>query len=361
MNTTLKRLTPLALCLVAAAAAVPTVASAQPNQKPEARQPDGEQRRGQRPAGRYLEMLQAELQKLDLSEEQQTQVKTLVAELRIDLKSIMQQNKGDREATRQAARERMSRFRASIQETLTADQAEQLKESMKQLRQDRPQRRDRANRPEQGSRPSMERGRRGGFGPTTQPRVDREPGRFESRLADRADGGRIEALSLDLPLLTPTGRETTLASGLAENRPTVLVLGSYSAPSFRERMKDLPWLLDTLRDDGSRNADVLVVYTKERHPADGWTNPRNEEEGVAIPAHASADDRVAAANQVREALGDRSGLTVLLDSMDDTLHARVAGDRPGDHVLILRPDGTVAARQRWFDPTAIPELVANSR
>ncbi len=256
----------------------------------------------------------------------------------------------------------MSRFRGALAEVLTPEQRKELRDSMKALREERPERprRNAGPRSEAGERPGP--GARpprgaGGFGrPATRPGDDR-PSRFESRLQDQVDRDQLVAVPTDLPLLTATGRETTLAQSLAEHRPTIVLLGSYSAPSFRERMADLPWLVDQLRTPSGRSADLVVVYTRERHPSDGWTNPKNDEAGIAIPAHTSAEDRLEAAKRVRSELPDRTGVSLLVDTMDDRLASLVAGDEAGDHVVVLRPDGTVSARQRWFDPTAIVGLV----
>ena len=184
--------------------------------------------------------------------------------------------------------------------------------------------------------------------------------RFVGRI--KAAASEADALPLDLELLRPTKAAVPLKALLAENRPTVIVLGSWSAPSFRDRTADLPWLVDNLRTPGGRSADLVVAYTRERHPAGEWQTPRNEADGISIAAHATADDRVAAAAAARTAVPDRVGVSFVLDSMDDALLEAIGGgDDEGDWAVVVTPDGTVSAKQRWFDPTAIPGLVAEAR
>ena len=66
---------------------------------------------------------------------------------------------------------------------------------------------------------------------------------------------------------------------------------------------------------------------------------------------------------VRNLLPKWPGLSLVLDDMDDELLSRIAGDvdEAGDWAAIVLPDGTITAKQRWFDPTAIPALVAEAR
>ncbi|MEM7808706.1 MAG: deiodinase-like protein [Planctomycetota bacterium] len=355
---------------LAAVLMLPNAVHAQPaggGEKPAAERSErpraGERRQRGGQTGRYMEMLRAELAKLDLTEDQLTKIRDLGQNLRTDLTALREKHGDDRQALRQAGRERMSRFRGAIGEVLTEEQRAELRTAMEQLRREQGNQPRRARGAEAGERAGPERRgprREGGFGrPSTRP-SDATSSRFESRLQNRAESADLSTLPLDLPLLTATGNETTLGQNLHANRPTVVLLGSYSAPSFRERLRDLPWLVGELRTPGGRSADLLVVYTKERHPSDGWTHADNADAGVVIPQHADANARMEAARMVRERLPARTGVSLVLDTMDDSLLGRVADNDPGDHVLILKPDGTVAARQRWFDPTAIIDLVADA-
>ncbi len=333
-----------------------SVASAQTT-KPATR-PAAEQRRSnlQGQGGRYLRQVIELVQGLDLTEDQQVELRGKVKDLQADLKNINDTHGDDRRARTKAARERFVRFRTDLGDILTPNQQKALQAKMQAARKqgDRRDPNRRQNMPEgnEAKMPENVRGS-GGFGDKAAS-VDEAP--MPSRFADRLRGGVMKPLPADMALLTGTGNDVTLGDLLAEHRPTIFVLGSWSAPSFRDRVADLPWLIDQLRDSTDRQADLVVVYTRERHPDGGVA--RNEEENISIPQHASADDRVAAARVVRERLPtNRPGVTVVLDTMDDVLLEHIADGQAGDFAIVVKPDGTIVARQRWFDPTAIPALV----
>lgn len=178
------------------------------------------------------------------------------------------------------------------------------------------------------------------------------------RRASRPEGAAVgTSIPGDLSVHDLNGRPRQLSTLLGKHRPTVIVLGSLSSPSFRDRLLDIPWLLRRL--DG--NGELLIIYTREQHP-DGteWQVPRNEADEVRIPAHDSLEERLELALRVRNAEGMR-GRKVYADSMDDTLLKAIAGeesiDRPANYAIVVAPDGTVLARQDWFDPSGIPPLL----
>ena len=58
-----------------------------------------------------------------------------------------------------------------------------------------------------------------------------------------------------------------------------------------------------------------MVYIAEAHAVDGWQTESNEQAGIRVSQHTSAEDRQAAARQCTERLGLR--IPVLVDGMDD--------------------------------------------
>jgi hypothetical protein len=160
------------------------------------------------------------------------------------------------------------------------------------------------------------------------------------RRLSRPEGATVGTmLRGDLTLYTLSGRERMLSTLLAEHRPTVIILGSLSSPSFRDRLMDLPWLA---REMG-RNGDLLIVYTREQHPEGGdWQVPRNEMGQILIPAHKTLAERIKLAERVRDADGMR-GQSVVVDSMDDTLLKAFVGkeavNRPQNTAVVVSPGG----------------------
>lgn len=176
------------------------------------------------------------------------------------------------------------------------------------------------------------------------------------RRLSRPQGAAVGTmLPTDLTLYALNGRERPLSTLLARNRSTVIVLGSLSSPSFRDRLPDIPWLVPQLG-----GSELLIVYTREQHPAGSeWEVPRNEAENVHIPVHKSLEERIEQAMRVHEAQGLRG--RVVVDAMDDALLKAIVSeeaiDRPHNTAVIVSPEGNVLARQDWFDPSGIPSLL----
>ena len=161
------------------------------------------------------------------------------------------------------------------------------------------------------------------------------------------------ALPESITVLTLAGAERSLRTYQPKGRPMVVVLGSLSSPTFRDRLGDLAWL----RREVGLTAEIVVVYTAEQHPVGGdWQPLRNMVDNVAIPPHADADARVDLLKRAM-ALAHAGDVTFVADGFDDAAKNTLIGDEPAVAALVFAPDGTLSGRQRWFDPTGIPGLV----
>ena len=169
--------------------------------------------------------------------------------------------------------------------------------------------------------------------PSTKPALKRPP-----RVGDPTPAFELEKLG---------GRKVNLAT--FKNRPFVLIFGSLSAPTFRENAA----AYDDLRKVAGTRCGLLVVYTREAYPAGVWDIERNKSDGIAVPPHATAAAREAAARAMVEKLHLR--LDVATDSMDDATAAAYGGF-PNAAVVVDR-DGKVVLRQRWADPFALREKI----
>jgi hypothetical protein len=129
----------------------------------------------------------------------------------------------------------------------------------------------------------------------------------------------------------------------------VLVFGSYSSPSFRQRAPQL----QVLSQGESSRASLLIIYTKEAHPKDGWQVERNRDDKIAIPAHADMQSRIAQAKQAREAL--KLSIPIAVDDMDNSVAtAYGAGENAAQ---VIGRDGTILARETWADPFALKRAI----
>ena len=163
-------------------------------------------------------------------------------------------------------------------------------------------------------------------------------------------GGRVPDA---LTVVTLADEQKPLIRLLPDHRPLVIVFASLSSPTFRDRLGDLPWLRQQLVG----KAELMVVYTREQYPAGQWTVKRNDVDKVSIPPHADLAARLALLRQVESLAKLGNGATLVADAMDDAAADTLAGAEPNCAAVVLRPDGTLAARQQWLDPTGIVGLV----
>ena len=162
-----------------------------------------------------------------------------------------------------------------------------------------------------------------------------------------------EKIGESLKIVTLADEQKPLTYLLDDRRPTVVVFASMSSPTFRDRLGDLPWLKRQLVG----KARLMVVYAREQYPAGQWTLKRNETDRVSIPPHADLAARMALLRQTLAAADLGGGVDFVADAMDDATLQTLAGDGPNCAAVVLRPDGTLAARQQWLDPTGIVRLV----
>ena len=154
------------------------------------------------------------------------------------------------------------------------------------------------------------------------------------------------------------GRELDLKS-LWEEKPMVLVTGSWSCPVYRNRAAGFERLFERY---GGR-AKFVVLYTVEAHPAgsaspyshEEWVTDENRKEGLLLKQPATFEERAQMASRCRTALG--LGMPFLVDGMDNAAWERY-GNAPNACYLI-NSKGEVVLRQDWLDPPALEkELLA---
>ena len=153
------------------------------------------------------------------------------------------------------------------------------------------------------------------------------------------------APALDLPRLDGTRLRLDNLKG----RIVVLVFGSYSSPSFRNRAA----ALDQLRLETGTKAQFIVIYGREAHPAGEWEVSRNKQDGVAVQQPRTDADRKALAQTARETL--KLTTPIALDTIDNS--AASAYGAGANSAYVIGRDGKIAARQAWFEPLALKRAI----
>lgn len=314
--------------------------------------------------GAVVERFREALDEVDLTADQKIKVDKAFEELREKAKGAGL----DREQLRDAA----DGLRRKLLEILTPAQRESVREKLGQAMRAGPGRGDGRKR-EAGGPPAVK------AGPTTGPSDammsgdDRMMGSTMGGAAGgtgvssgSAGGGRrngagdsvspkspIVAIGAAAPDLTAKRMDgTAFKIATFRNRPLVLIFGSYSSPTFRDKAP----LLAELAQDYRGKADFFVVYTAEAYPAgDGDKEiDRNREDKVSIEQPKTDSARMAQAKATRAALKLES-IPFLVDDMANG-SAKAYTHSP-NAVVVISKDGTVAARQDWADPFTLRGLI----
>ncbi len=300
--------------------------------------------------GMMLGAIQEHLAKLDLTDVQKDQVKRLLDETRQKLNELRELvAKDDKVDPREKLRTIMGETRSKMQEILTPEQQVKLRDLMQAGTPE--------TKPEPPKNPDEPK-------PVDKNRVEPKPAEIPPVMkepAERADqkpalapaalpaSSQIEVGQPAPEFSLKTTKDKTLSLAAYKGNVLVLVFGSYSTPSFRQRISSL----EKLAKDYSTRATILIVYTREAHAVGEWEVERNRDDEIAVEQHKTEADRKAQAKQAASALNIT--LPVMLDTMDNSM-AKTYGLTPNGAVIIGR-DGIVSARQRWFEPVGLRQQI----
>ena len=327
------------------------------------RPPGGQRRGGEGPPpttrpGPLGERLQQSLAKLDLSDDQKKKVEGVLADAKKQGEELREGLMAGDEQAREKIGAIMMDVRRELGEILTQEQREKLREMMPPPGEGVP-----PARPDGPGRP----GRPGGDdmmgddmkgGEMREGGAGNRPRQRQRQRNDRSPGGPTTAPALGSAARIGTPAppfELTRLDGRVirpstfQGRVGVIVFGSYSSPSFRQRAPELEALA---KQFGSR-AQFLIVYTKEAHPAADWEVERNKDVGIAVEAHKDAAARAAQAEKAGHAL--KLTIPIAPDTMDDAVSAAF-GTFPNGAVVLSR-DGIIVARQQWVDPGGLEKRI----
>lgn len=134
------------------------------------------------------------------------------------------------------------------------------------------------------------------------------------------------------------------------SKPALLVTMSLSCGRTRRYVRELERLAGRFKDA----INTAIIYVVEAHPVDVpspytgeiWLTPLNDIAGIHCRQPQTLEERIALARQLRR----RFHLTIpmLIDALDNRAW-RAFGSAPNIGIVV-QPDGTVFAKQGWFDP-----------
>jgi Spy/CpxP family protein refolding chaperone len=294
-----------------------------------------------------LARLRENVEALDLTPDQKTKVDAIFKDAADKARELRKEAAGqeNRGAMRDKVQELTQGLREKLAGVLTPEQREKLRENL-------PAREGR--RLGDGQREGQ---RKGADPPATKPSDANANHSTPDAAAAKAAAGSLPAdviaVGSPAPAFTLSRLNgSELSSKSLLGKPTVLAFGSLSSPSFRDRLPKLEQLKNKYRS----RANVIVVYTKEAHPADGWQVERNRDDKVDITAPTTTKDRIALATKLRDL--SKTSLDIAVDDIDDpTLHA--FGDKING-AIVLSPTGLIAGVQTYCDPSGLGRMIDES-
>ncbi|HEX4055966.1 MAG TPA: deiodinase-like protein [Tepidisphaeraceae bacterium] len=286
---------------------------------------------GDFPGGGMLENFQQAVAKLDLSPDQQQQIKEIMESFLQKARALRDNAGDDVQAQMQKLRQNL---RNKLQSILTSDQMQTLMQTLQQLRQER----------------SV---------PTTRPheQTSQSPGARLEAVAvepDQPPSAEVQPPALDVGSAVPNVKIIELngrAFMPANYKGHILVLefGSMSCPVFRDHVPEM----EKLKSSEGPRAFFLIVYTREAFPAGDKDVLRNKDQNITIPQAMTLDERKAQARQTQDALGITIPMSV--DSMDDAV-SNAFGTFPNG-VVVIGKDGKIAALEHWTNPDSLRRAI----
>jgi Spy/CpxP family protein refolding chaperone len=289
---------------------------------------------------RILDALKTNLAQVALSADQQAQVDSLLSDGKQQIESIRAEvlnGSLDRDAGRQKGLAVFGTIRSKLANILTPDQLDQLRQLMQQ------------SAPGKAHRALPTAGNAGV--PAQKPVA---PQATTAPAVSAAKPGQALAVGQPAPdfqLKTLDGERVGLSS--YNHKLLVLVLGSYTNPTLRDRAAGLESLRERYTGDG---VNFLIVYTRETHPAGGWEIQRNKTDEISIPQPSTEAERESIAERAKSAMN----LSILMapDTMDDkTATTYAVGD--GVAAYLIGRDGKILFHQSWLEPMALEGAIEN--
>ena len=303
------------------------------------------------PEGRVAALAQRfrdAIEQLKLSDETQAEAMKVADELRAKVRRAAADGQGDVEQLRAKVRELVNDARLDLQEILTPEQQERLRELLEPAR--REMRRERVDRPARPTAPEQPAEPMTPETPAAPATAPSGPGNEGPRaLAPPPPNLRPGQPAADFALDKLDGRPAQLSS--FKGKPLVLLFGNYSSPGFRDRADDY----EQLRKQFANRAEFLIVYTRESHPVgEGeWEVERNKHAHVLVEQPKTFEERKALARQAKQAL--RITIPIAIDTMDDKTAKEYGGFTTS--AIIIGRDGTIVGSRTYADAHSVKRIL----
>lgn len=295
------------------------------------------------PRAVVFERIRSNLDKLDLTPDQKKQSDAILADAADKLARLREQN--DLDNLREQAGAVFNDVRTQIADLLTPAQRAKMAELM-------PRRPDGEGPP--GERPRAKPN-------PSEPKADATPNSDTTAAKAAAVSSPASSPFTSSPSTSPASADDRFAPGTPapdfrlknlsgklitlqslRGKPTVIVFGSFSSPTARDRLPQF----DALRKGYRSKANFVFVYTREAYPYKEWELKRNVDEQIKVDPHADYADRSKMAKLTRE--GMKLEMEVLVDDVDDGVATTY--DAMPNGCIVLDAAGRIVGKQKWADP-----------
>ena len=151
-------------------------------------------------------------------------------------------------------------------------------------------------------------------------------------LAPELKGRTLEGDSFDLAIFR--GRKSVL-----------VVFGSLACPPCVTNIRTTNPSLVSLYDEHADAIEFCYVYTREAHP------------GQAIGAHASMDEKLANATELRRQ--EPFSFPLVIDTLDGAIQKTWTDLQFNNPVFLVNRSGTVVYKSAWLDSSELPQVLAD--
>jgi peroxiredoxin len=267
--------------------------------------------------GAMMDRLERTLHELDLSATQKDKIDGILAVAGEKIDALREKSRNDLTTLAKDAAEVYRDTRSQAESVLTRKQLREFRQKMP----------DRATVPE--NTPPAAPDKKPDVKPATKPAPTPE------KIAVGAAAPNFVLKNLD-------NKSVSLLN--LRGKPTVLVFGSFTSPTFRDKTA----AFDAVRKDYRNKANVLVIYTAEAYPNNEWDVQRNIDEQIRVAQHTSLDERVKMAKLTRDGL--KIDTEIVVDDIDDGVAK--AYDAMPNGCVILDAAGKIIAKQQWANEHA---------
>ncbi len=309
-----------------------------------------------------FQRLEGNLAQLNLSSDQQSQINDLLQGMRQKMEQLhasVESGQMPRRVARQKVGELVQDLRQQLAQILTPEQLHKLRDLMASAAQPPPARNSTASPPAAAAQ------QKEGLAPVPVPvppfagnppasssATASHPSEAHASPPNQAAAPAIGQAAPDFVLKSLDNSAANLAA--YKHRLLVLVLASYTNPTFRDKAAALDSLYEQYIGSG---VGFLVIYTRETHPAGGWEVQRNKTDNISIPQPSTEADRRSIADAARSAL--KLSIPFAVDTMDDkTATAYAVGD--GVAAYLIDRDGKVLFHQNWLEPDALEDAITTA-